>query len=184
MRLNISHKFIKVEGEDRIDVSTDKTIINPEIDCTAKIEILPIEAEETMIKAIDQIIEIDQEIIIDKTIGETFTGEMIGKIITDMMIGDTITDKTTEGTTREVTIDKIMDMIIIETMGIGIEVQVGTTAEVVIEIIQGKDLNEIEMLAEIEVEKDSPDHNLDQNQKIEEIVIGQDQSQGLDPAQE
>ena len=41
--LSISHKFTKVEGKDRIDVITDKTIINPDINHTVGIGILHIE---------------------------------------------------------------------------------------------------------------------------------------------
>ena len=78
MRLNTSQKSFKVEGEDRIDVSIDKTIIKPGIGHTVEIEILPIEAEETMTETRDQITEVDQEIIIDRMIDETITGEMIG----------------------------------------------------------------------------------------------------------
>ena len=186
MRPNTSHKPIKVGEGDIIDVSTDKTIINPEIDHTAEIEIgiLPIKAEETMIVVIDQITEVDLETIVDKMIDKTITGEMIDEIFTDMMIGETFTDKIVEGTTIDVTIDKIMDVIPIGIKGIGKEVQGGTATRVVTEIIQGKDLSEVEILAEIGVGKDSHDHDLEQNQKTEEIVIDQDQSQGLDQVQE
>ena len=38
MKLNISHKFTKVEEEDRIDVKINKTIISLEIDHTAEIK--------------------------------------------------------------------------------------------------------------------------------------------------
>ena len=77
-----------------------------------------------------------------------------------------------------------MDVIIIWNRGIEIEVQVETTTGVITEIIQGKDLSKAVILAEIEVGKYSHDHVLEQNQKIEEIVINQDQIQGLDPVQE
>ena len=165
-------------------MSIDKTIINPEIDHKVEIGTLPIEAEETMKETIDQIIKVDQQITTDKTIDETITSEMIGKIFTDMMIGETGTYKIIEGTTIEATTDKTMDALIIGTRGIGIEVQAGTTAGVTTETIQGKDLSEVEILAEIGVGKNSHNHNLDQSQKIEEMVIDQDQSQGLDPVQE
>ena len=46
MRLNKSHKFIKVEVEDRIDMTTDKTIIKPEIGHTVEIGIHSIDTEE------------------------------------------------------------------------------------------------------------------------------------------
>ena len=151
-------------------MNTDITIINPEIDHTVEIGILLIEVEETLMETIDQIIEVDHEKMLDMMIGET-------------VIGEIITDRITEGTAIEVTIGKIMDMIVIENRGTGIEVQVGITAEVTTEIIQGKDLSEVEILVEIGVGKDSHNHNLEQNQKIEEMVIGQDQSQGRDLVQ-
>ena len=107
---------------------------------------------------------------------------MIGDTITYKMIGETITDKITEETTIEVTIDKIMHKIIIESrgIGIGVQVEVGIITEVITEIIQGRYLNEVEILVETEIGKDSHNHDLEQNQKIEEIVMDQDQSQGLD----
>ena len=55
MRLDISHKSIKVEKEDKIDVNTDKTIISPEIGYTVGIETCLIEGEEIMIGPIDLI---------------------------------------------------------------------------------------------------------------------------------
>ena len=55
MKLSKSHKSIKVEGEDRIGVNTDKTIINPDIDHTVEIGILLIEVEDTLREIIDQI---------------------------------------------------------------------------------------------------------------------------------
>ena len=79
-----------------------------------------------MTENVDQIIEVDQETTIDR---------MIDKTISGMMIGETITDKIIEGKTTEVTIDKTMDKIIIGNRSIEIEVQVGTTAGVVTEII-------------------------------------------------
>ena len=71
-----------------------------------------------------------------------------------------------------------MDMIIIKKGGIEIEVQVevGIIAEVITEIFQGKEFSKVEILVEIGTGKDSHNHNLEQNQKIEEIVIDQDQS--------
>ena len=84
-------------GQNRIRYT--KTIINPGIGHTVEIEILPTEAEETLTEIIDQIIEVDQEIIIDRMIDEIITGEMIGEIISGVMIGETITDKIIEGTT-------------------------------------------------------------------------------------
>ena len=78
--LSISHKSIKGEREDRIDVNTDKTIINLEIDHTVEIGILLI--EETLTELIDKILVVDHETIIDKMIDETITGRTIGKIVT------------------------------------------------------------------------------------------------------
>ena len=60
------------------------------------------------------------------------------------------------------------------------EVEVGIVTEVITETIQGRDLREVEILVGIGTGKDSCDHDLDQNQKIEEIVIDHNQSQGLD----
>ena len=48
VRLNTSHKSIKVEGEDKIDVTTGPTTIKPEIGHTVEIGIHLIEAEEIM----------------------------------------------------------------------------------------------------------------------------------------
>ena len=118
MRLNTSHKFIKLEEEDRIDVITDKTTIKPEIGHTVEIGIHLIEAEETLTGTLDQIIEVGQGITIDGT----DTGKVIGM---------TIPDKITEETTTEITTDKI-------TENKDIEVQVGTVTEITIETIQGK----------------------------------------------
>ena len=80
MKLNISHRSIKVEGEDRIDMNTDKIIINPEIDNTVKIGMLPIEVEETLTETIDQILEVDHETVIDKMIGKAIK-KMIGEYL-------------------------------------------------------------------------------------------------------
>ena len=103
-----------------------------------------------MVETIDQIIEVDHETITDMMIGETITGKMRGEIITDRII---------EETAIEVTIGKIVNVIIIENRGIEIEVQVevGIITEVITEIIQGKDLNEVEMQTETVVEKHSYD---------------------------
>ena len=126
MRPSTSHKSIKVEGEVKVDLTTDQMIINPEIDHTAEIVIgiPPIEAEETMTEFIDQIIEVDQDTIVEKMIGEIITGKMIGKTTSDMMIGETITDRIIGGITIGAITDEIMDVIIIETKDIEIEVQV------------------------------------------------------------
>ena len=175
MKLSTSHKSIKVEGEHRIDVTTDKIIINPEIDHTLGIGIILIETEGTLTETTDQIIEVDQEMTI---------GKMIGKIITGKVTGEIAIDRTIEVTAIEITTGRTMDVIIIETRGIGKEVKVGTTTCVITGTIPGKDLSEVEIQGEIGVGKDSPDHDLEQNQKTEGIVIDQDQNQGLDPVQE
>ena len=62
--------------------------------------------------------------------------------------------------------------------------QVGIIIETTTETIQGKDLSEVEIQVEIGVEKDSHDHGLEWNQKIEEIVLGLEQSQDLGQVQE
>ena len=116
MKPNTNCKSIKVEGEDRIDVTTDKIVINPGIDHMVGME-TAIEAEGTMTETIDQIKEVDQEIT---------TGKMIGEITTD---------RTIVGITIEVTTDRTMDTIITENRGIEIEVKVGTIAEITMEII-------------------------------------------------
>ena len=152
-------------------MTTGKTTIKPEIGHIVEIRIHLIEAEKTLTEIIDQIIEVDQEITIDG-------------IDTGKMIGVTIADKNTEETTIEITIDKIRDEIIIENKGIEIEVQVGIIIEITTETIQGKDLSEVEIQVEIRVEKDSCNHGREWNQKIEEMVIDQEQSQDLDQVQE
>ena len=120
-----------------------------------------------MTEIIDQIIVVDQKITIDGT----DTGTLVGVMITN---------KFTEKTTIEVNIDKIMDEIIIENKGTGIEVEVGIIIEITTGTIQGKDLSEVEIQVEIRVEKDKHNHGLEWNQKIEDIVINQEQSLDLD----
>ena len=151
MKLSISHKSIKVEGENRIDVNTDYIIINPEIDHTVKKGIFLTGVEGTLTEIIDQILEVDHETITDKMIGETITGKMIGEIVTDKII---------EEITIEITIGTIIDKIIIEVKGIeiGVQVEVGMVTEVITEIIQGK---EVEILVVIGIGKDSHDHDLE-----------------------
>ena len=136
------------EREERIDMNTDKTIIDPEVDHMVEIEIHLIEVEDTLTETTDQILEVDHETIIDKMIGKTVTYKIVGE------------------TTMEVTRDKNMYVIIIGNKGIEIEVEVGRVAEVITEIIQGNNLNEVEILVEIGIGKYSHDHNLEQNQKI------------------
>ena len=126
MRLNISHKFIKVEREDRIDMNINKTIISPEVGHTMGTGTHPTEVEEIMIEITDQIIEVEQEITIDMIIGETTT---------DKMIDVTITDKNIEGTITELTTEKIMKEITIGNRGIVIEVRAGIILEITTGII-------------------------------------------------
>ena len=118
---------IKVEGEERIDMIRDKTIINAEIDHTVEtgLIIFLTEVEETLTETIDQILEVDHKTFIDK------------------MIGETVADRIIQETTLEVTIGKTMDEIIIGNKGIeiGVQVEVGIVTEVIIEIIQGRDLS-------------------------------------------
>ena len=80
-----------------------------------------------------------------------------------MVIEGTITDWIIGETILEVTTGKIMDKITIENRGIGIEVQVevGIVTEVFTEIIQERDLSEGEILVEIEIDKDSHNHDLE-----------------------
>ena len=63
---------------------------------------------------------------------------IIGGTITAKMIGVAIADKNIEGTTTELTIDKIMEEMIIGIRGIVIEVRVGTVLKITTGIIQGK----------------------------------------------
>ena len=147
-------------------MTTDKTTIKQGIGHTVEIGIHLIEAEEIITEILDQTIGVDQEIIID------------GKD-TDKVIGVTIPEKNTEGTAIKIIIDKVMDEAIIENKGI--ELQVGTVTEITTETSQGKDLTKVEIQVGIGVEKDSQDHGLEQNQKVEEIVIDQEQNQ--DPGQ-
>ena len=101
-----------VEGEDKINMTTDSTTIKAEIGHTVEIGIHLIEAEEILTEIINQITEVDQEITIDGTDA-------------DKVVGVMITDKIIEETTIEIIIDMIMDEIIIENKGIELQVQVG-----------------------------------------------------------
>ena len=105
MRPNTSHKSIKVEGEDRIDVTIDITTIKPETGHTVEIGMFLIEEEEILTEILDQSIEVDQEIDIDR-------------MDTDKVIGMLTTEKITEETTIEIIIDKNMGEAIIENKGI------------------------------------------------------------------
>ena len=73
---------------------------------------------------------------------------IIGKTTIEKMIEMVITDKTIEGKTRGLTIDKIMEEIIIGNRDTGLEVKVGITLEITTEITQGKALSKIEIWTE------------------------------------
>ena len=153
----MSPRFTKVETEAKTDI--DKTIISLETDNTVEIEINQIETEEITIETIDQIIEVDHETAIDMTIGETTTGMMIGKITIDKMINDTIIDMNIEEIITETSIGQIVEETIIENRDIEIEVKVGRILEIIMEIIQEKDLSKVEIEAEIGVERDKHDQD-------------------------
>ena len=135
----------------------DKTIISLETDHSVEIETNHIEAEEITIEIIDQIIEVDQEKTIDMTIGETTIDVMIEEIATDKMIDKTIIGKIIEGIITETIIGQIMEETI--TRDIELEVKVGRILEIIIEIIQERDLSEVEIEAEVGVEKDKHDQD-------------------------
>ena len=80
---------------------------------------------------------------------------MIGEITTDKMIDKTIIDKIIEEIITETITDQIMEETIIENRDIELEVKVGRILEIIIEIIQEKDLIEVE----IGVEKDKHDQD-------------------------
>ena len=67
------------------------------------------------------------------------------------MIDVVITDKTIGGTITGLTIDKIMEEIIIGNRCTGLKVKVGIILEIITEITQGKDLSEVEIWIEIGV---------------------------------
>ena len=159
MRLNTSHKYIKVEGEDKIDVIRGPTIIKPEIGHILGIDIYLIEAGEMMTEILDQAIGVDLEITIDRK-------------DTERVIGMTIQGKIPEETTIGIIIGKIMVMKIPGNQGI--EVQVGTVTEITTGTIQEKDMTEVG----IGEEKDS--QGLGWKQKVEGILIDQEQNQGPD----
>ena len=160
---------------------TGKTVIRLEIDHTVGIEIDHIEEEEIILETIDQIIEVDYEITIDMMIEETTTDMMIGKLATDKMTDVTIIGKNIEEIITETTIGQVMEETIIENRDIGLEVKVGKILEIITGIIQGKDLNEVEIEAEIGVEKDKCNQDQEHYQRIE--VIDQDQNLDLDQIQ-
>ena len=119
MRHNISHKFTKVEGEDKIDVITGPTIIKPEIGHIVQIDTLLIDAEEIMTEILDHVI-VDLQITIgrkdtDSVIVMTIQGKIMGETIIGIIIGKIMAEVTTGNK--------------------GIEVQVGIITEITIETI-------------------------------------------------
>ena len=114
------------------------------------------------------------------TRGETTIDVMIGETTMDKMIGETIIDKIKDGITTETNIGQFMEGTI--NRDIEIEVEVGRILEIIIEIIQEKDMREVEIEVEIGVEKDK----LDQDQECYHMIerIGQDQNLDLDSIQE
>ena len=168
MRLNTSHKHIKVEGEDKIDVIIGPIMIKPEIGHIIGICIHLIEAGKIMTEILDQAIGGDLEITTD------------GKN-TDRVVGMTIHGKITEETTIGIIIGKIMVKVITENKGI--EVQVGTVTEITTETNQEKDMTKVEIQVGMEEERDIQGQGLGWNQKVEGILIDQEQNQGPDHVQ-
>ena len=125
-------------------MNTDKIIISPELGHTIGIETCPIKIEEILIGTIDQIIKVKHEKTIDM---------MIGKITTDKMIDVTLIGKIIEEIITEPNIGQIMEETIIGNIDIELEINLGIILEIITEIIQGKGLNEVEIKAEIGVEK-------------------------------
>ena len=78
---------------------------------------------------------------------------MTGETTIDMMLG-------------EIATDKIMEETIIGNRDIELEVKVGKILEIITEIIQGNDLREVEIEAEIGVEKDKHDQDQEHYQRI------------------
>ena len=114
-------------------------------------------------------------------IGETTIDMVIGEIATNKMIDVTIIGKNIEEIITETTIGQVMEETVIEDREIEPEVKVGKILEIITGIIQGKGLNKVEIEAEIGVEKDKCDQDLEHHLKIE--IIGQDQNQDLDQIQ-
>ena len=101
---------------------------------------------------------------------------MIGETTIDVMIGETIIYRTIEGTIVETIIEGTINK------DIGIEVKVGKILEIIIETIQEKDLNEVEIEVEVGVEIDKYDQEQEHYWMKERI--GQDQNLDLDPIQD
>ena len=110
-----------------------------------------------------QAIRVDLEITTD----EKDTGKVIGMSIQGNIMA-----------TKGIIIGKIMVEVI--TGKEGIEVQGGTVTEITTEAIQEKDMTEVEIQVEIRVEKDSQGQALGWKQKVEGLLIDQEQNQGPD----
>ena len=76
---------------------------------------------------------------------------IIGKTTIDKMIDMVITDKNIEWIITGLTIDKIMEEIIIGNRDTGLEVKVGIILEITTDISQGKELSEVRIWIEIAV---------------------------------
>ena len=147
---------------------TGQTIIKPEIGHVVEIETLLKEAEKIMTEILDQAIGVDLEITIgkkdpDKVRGMTIQGKITGETIIEIIIGKIMTEVTTGNK--------------------GIEVQVGTITEITTETIQQKDMTEVEIQVGIRVEKDSQGQGLGWNQKVEGMLIDQEQNHSPDQVQ-
>ena len=119
-------------------------------------------------------IEVDHKTTLDMMIRETTIDMMIGEITTDKMIDETSISKIIEEIITKTIIGQIMKETIIENRDIELEVKVWKVLEIIIEIIQEKDLSEVEIEAEIGVEKDNHDQDQEIYWKIR--LIGQDQN--------
>ena len=91
---------------------------------------------EITIETIDQITEVDHETTLDM---------MIGVIATENMIDITIIGKNIEETVTDPITGQIMEETIIGNSNIELKVKVGKILEIVIETIQGKGLNEVQI---------------------------------------
>ena len=107
---------------------------------------------------------------------------MIGKIATDKIIDETIIGKIIEEIITGTIIGQIMEETIIEKRDIELKVKEGRILEIIIKKFQEKDLSEVEMEAEIGVEKGKHDQDQEHYHRI--VMIGQDQNLDLHQIQE
>ena len=84
---------------------------------------------------------------------------IIGEITTDKMIDETIIGKIIEEIVTKTIIGQIMEETIIENRDVELEMKVGRILEIIIGIIQEKDLIKVEIEVEIGVEKDKHDQD-------------------------